>query len=160
MKKVIATWPKLPRTKDAGTIALFYAAVLVVLVTAQLFSFEKFIPLIETFALPGMHTGRFIAVALVVCGVFALPFLLGMKLSEGMRWFSMVAGWIVPAVWLVLSLWFNITQPAVPNAGFLGTSIELEPGWWTVFVAIGLGILAAWSSWGRWPGRRQPLESK
>lgn len=154
MKKIVAVWPPAPRTKDAGTIAVFYAAVLVVFTAAQLFSFEKFIPLLETFGLPGEHTGRFVAVLLVVCGVFALPFLLRMKLSIGMRFVSMVAGWIVPASWLFLSLWVNITAVSIANAGFLGASVRLEPGWWMVCVAVGLGILAAWSAWGLWPGRR------
>jgi hypothetical protein len=141
MKKIIATWPESPRTKDAGTIALFYAVVMILLTTAQLFSFEKFIPLLETFGLSGEHMGRFVAVTLVACGVFALPFLLRMKLSVGMRWFSMIAGWVVPTVWLFLSLWVNIAGISIANAGFLGASVRLEPGWWMVFISAGLGIL-------------------
>ena len=153
MKKIVATWPQSPRTKDAGTVALFYAGVLLVMTTAQLFSLEKFIPLLDTFALPGEHGGRFIAILLVVCGVFALPFLLRMKLSTGMRWFSMIVGWIVPAVWIFLSVWVNVTYAPVVNAGFLGASIMLEPGWWMVFVSVALVLLAAWSAWGLWPGK-------
>ena len=154
MQKIIASWPDEPRTKDAKTVSLFYAAILVVLIVVQLFSFEKFIPLLETFELPGEHTGRFVAVALVVCGVFALPFLLRMKLSIGMRWFSMLAGWAVPAIWLFVSLWVNVLQIPIMNAGYLGASVKIESGWWTVFIAAALGILAAWSTWGLWPGTR------
>ena len=161
MKKIIAVWPHEPRTKDSKTIALFYAMILVVFTVAQLFSFEKFIPLLETFNFPGDHTGRFVAVTLVVCGVFALPFLLRMKLSIGMRWFSMFAGWVVPAIWLFASLWVNVFQISITNAGYLGASVQLLPGWWTVAVAVALGILAVWSSWGLWPGYRgAPLERK
>ena len=154
MKKIIATWPATPRTKDAKTISLFYAGVLVLFTTAQLFSLEKFIPLMETFELPGDHTARFVAVALVTAGVLALPFLLRMKLSIGMRWFSMIASWVVPVLWIFLSIWMNTVGLGVANAGFLGASVTLEPGWWTVFIASGLGILAAWSAWGLWPGKR------
>lgn len=161
MKKIVATWPSQPRTKDAKTISLFYAGVLVVLTTAQLFSLEKFIPLLETFKLPGDHTGRFFAITLVVCGVLALPFLLRMKTSVGMRWLSMFAGWIVPLAWLFLTVWVNSTGVVIENIGLLGASVTAEPGWWTVFVAISLGILAAWSAWGLWPGSRAAsLESK
>ncbi|HMS92822.1 MAG TPA: hypothetical protein PKD28_00400 [Candidatus Saccharibacteria bacterium] len=161
MKKIIAVWPREPRTKDSKTIALFYAMILVVFTAAQLFSLEKFIPLLETFNLPGNHAGRFVAVTLVVCGVFALPFLLRMKLSVGMRWFSMFAGWVVPAVWLFVSLWVNVFQVSITNAGYLGASVQLLPGWWTVAIAAALGVLAAWSTWGLWPGSRFTLlESK
>lgn len=161
MKKIVASWPAPPRTKDAKTVSLFYAGVLIVFTAAQLFSLEKFIPLIETFGLPGEHTGRIMAVLLVTCGVLALPFLLRMKLSVGMRWCSMLLGWIVPIIWLVLSVWVNSTAAAVESAGFLGASVTLEPGWWTVFVSIALAILAAWSAWGLWPGVRSvPLERK
>ena len=151
MKKIVASWPVPPRTKDSGTVALFYAVILVVFTAAQLFSLEKFIPLMETFGLPGEHTERFVAIALVMCGVFALPFLLRMKLSIGMRWVSMIAGWVVPALWLAVSLWIHMTGTPVANAGLLGASVPLEPGWWMVFVSAGLGILAAWSAWGLWP---------
>lgn len=154
MKKIVATWPLSPRTKNAKTVSLFYAVVLVVFTAAQLFSLEKFIPLIETFALPGEHSARLVAIALPTLGVLALPFLLRMKLSSVMRWASMVAGWMVPALWIVLSLWSNATYAPVTNAGFLGASVELEPGWWMVCIAVGLGILAAWSAWGLWPGAR------
>ncbi len=154
MRKIVASWPLEPRTKDARTISLFYAVVLVVMTSAQLFSLEKFIPLLDTFGLPGVNTGRFIAVALVVFGVLALPFLLRMKVSVAMRWVSMVASWIIPILWLFVSLWVNITDTLVANIGLLGASVTIEPGWWAVCIAISLGVLAAWSSWGLWPGRR------
>lgn len=161
MKKIIASWPVPPRTKDSGTVSLFYAVILVVFTAAQLFSLEKFIPLMETFGLPGEHTGRFVAITLVICGVFALPFLLRMKLSIGMRWVSMIAGWVVPALWLAVSLWIHLTDTSVANAGLLGASVSLEPGWWMVCVSAGLGVLAAWSAWGLWPGVAvTPLERK
>lgn len=160
MRKIVASWPSKPRTKDARTISLFYAVVLIVMTAGQLFSLEKFIPLLDTFELPGMDTGRFVAVTLVVFGILALPFLLRMKISIAMRWLSMIAGWIIPILWLFLSLWVNITGVLVSNVGLLGASVTLEPGWWSVCVAISLGILAAWSSWGLWPGkRRTPLEN-
>lgn len=161
MKKIVASWPAAPRTKDARTVSLFYAGVLLVFTVAQLFSLEKFIPLMETFGLPGEHTGRMVALTLVICGVLALPFLLRMKVSTGMRWLSMIFGWVVPVIWLAVSLRVNITAAATTNAGFLGASVTLEPGWWTVFVSVALIILAAWSAWGLWPAAQSvPLERK
>ena len=155
MTHILATaeWPPSPRTPDAKKAAFVYAFLLVVMTAAQLFSLEKFIPLLDSMELP--LGGRFWAVLLVVCGVLALPFLLRMKLSVAMRWVSMVAGWVVPAAWLLLAVWVNVVG-GVDNIGFLGASVRLIPGWWAVCVVAGLGILAAWASWGLWPGKRTP----
>lgn len=160
MKRITASWPADPRTNESKRIALIYAVILVIMSVAQLFSFDKFLVLLEGFELPGAATGQLVAALLVVSAVFALPFLLGMKLSRAMRWLSMIAGWAVPIIWLALSIWVNLSDLAVGNIGMLGASVTLLPGWWAVFVAIGLGILAAWSSWGLWPGRRKPLEHR
>ena len=90
-----------PRTKNSATVALLLAGILVIMAVGQLFSFEKFIPLIESYWLPGGHgTAVVVASLLVTAEVFALPFLLRMRLSTLMRIVSMVAGWLVVAGWL------------------------------------------------------------
>jgi len=141
-----------PKTDNVHTVALLFAVILLLMAVAQLFSFEKFVPLIETFGLPG---GEAMAVltagVIVVSEVFALPFLLRMRLSPLMRVVSMMCGWLTVASWLVLVIWANVAKPDIETVGFLGTSIDLLLGWWTVVYVIALGILAAWASWGMWP---------
>jgi len=134
-----------------------YAIILIVFVLAQLFTFDDFLILLDSFWLPG---GKPVACLLgsiiVVCEVFAVPFLLNVKMSPLMRDISMVLGWLVPIIWLKLSLWLVLTVNAVSNIGLLGTKIRLMPGWWAVFFSVALGVLAFWSSWGLWPlARRQ-----
>lgn len=160
MKFAVASWPPPPKTKESKQAALAYAGVLTVMVVAQLFSFEKFIPLIESFGLPDGVSGRVIAVALVVSSVLALPFLLRMKVSVAMRYLSMAAGWVVALMWVVLTVWVNISGVVVDNMGLLGASVGLLPGWWAVFVAAGMGILSAWASWGLWPARLERFRKK
>lgn len=161
MKRIQAEWPTKPRTIESAKAAYAYAFILVALTVAQLFSFEKFIPLLESFNLPGgLAMGRLVAAILVVSGVLALPFLLQMKLSKGMRWMSMFLGWLVPAIWLFVTIWINTAAVGVSNVGLLGASVTLMPGWWAVFLVAGFGVMAAWASWGLWPGRRRPLEPK
>jgi hypothetical protein len=154
MKKIAAMWPQEARTKDVRMVALVFAGIICMMTVAQLFSFEKFIPLLDGFGLDC----RFIAVTLVVCGVFSMPFLLQMKLSIAMRWASMMAGWVVVLLWLFLGVWMNVGGVALDNAGLLGASVELIPGWWVVVAMAGLGVLAVWSAWGLWPGARRALE--
>jgi len=141
-----------PRTKEAQKIAYMYAIILIVFVLAQLFTFDDFLTLIESFWLPGgAPVAHLLGGIIVISEVFALPFLLGMKLSPLMRIISMGLGWLVPLIWFKLSFWLVLTVNAVSNIGILGTKVRLIPGWWAVFFSIALGILAAWASWGLWP---------
>ncbi len=159
MKRIIAAWPDEPLTKDTKIAAFIYAALLIVMVVSQLFSFEKFIPLLDSFNLPAPLSEYGLAVTLVICGVLALPFLLRMKVSSGMRFVSMIAGWVVALAWLFLGLWLNVSGVVPETAGLLGASVTLITGWWVVFVAIGFCVLAAWTAWGMWPLRRAQLET-
>ena len=125
------------------------------MVVGQLFSFEKFIPLIESFGLPGGHgTATAIAGIIVVSEVFALPFLLRMWVSPLLRSMSMVLGWVAPFAWIVLAVWLNVTASAAGNVGIFGTKVVLPVGWWIVCYAVALAILSAWASWGMWPVAR------
>jgi hypothetical protein len=158
---VKVTPAKKAKTKDSQKIAYAYAAILVILVVAQLFTFDKFLLLLEDFAFPGGIPVAHLFGGLFVAGeVFALPFLLGFKLSPLMRATSMALGWLVPLMWFFVTLWLVFSTNSATNVGFLGTVVKLMPGWWAVFVSIALGILAAWSSWGLWPFENHTPKSK
>lgn len=149
---VKTTAAKKAKTPDSQKITYAYAVVLIILVVAQLFTFDKFISLLADFNLPGgVPIAHLFGGLFVVGGVLALPFLLGFKLSPLMRVFSMAMGWLIPPMWLFVTLWLVYSTNTATNVGFLGTAIKLMPGWWAVFVSIALGVLAAWSSWGLWP---------
>lgn len=144
------------RTVDAQRIAYFYAAILVVFALAQLFTFDDFIRLLESFVSPSMAPIADLLGGVIVVGeIFALPFLLRMDTSPLMRFVSMGFSWLVPAIWFKLSLLLVLTTNAIHNVGFLGTKVSLTPGWWAVFFSIALGILAAWAGWGLWPAKRK-----
>lgn len=150
-----------PRTDTAGKIALFYAGILVVLAVTQLFTFDEFIKLIATFHLPfGAAMTYALAPLLVVCEVFAIPFLLRMTLSPAFRWVSMLLGWVVALLWTCVSGWIVMTYQDVSTVGFLGTLVDLIPGWWAVLVSLAFGVMAAWASWGMWPGEARSSRAK
>jgi hypothetical protein len=126
---VKATPAKKARTKESQKIAYVYAAVLVILVVAQLFTFDKFLPLLENFALPGgVPISHLFGGLIVASEVLALPFLLGFKLSPLMRITSMALGWLAPLLWLILTVWSMVSTNSVSNVGFLGTVVNLMPG--------------------------------
>lgn len=145
-----------PRTSDAKKMAYFYAMILTIFALGQLFAFNDFLTLLDSFWLPGgMPTATFIGGVIVASEVFAIPFLIGMSLSPLMRYFSMFLSWLAPAIWLFMSLWINLTQNAITNIGFLGTKVSIIPGSWTILICVALCILSAWASWGLWPGKRK-----
>lgn len=147
-----ATPPAPLKTEHIRPISLFYAVILIVMAVGQLFSFEKFIPLIDSFDLPGgQGMGTLVAGLVVVAEVFALPFLIRMRVSPLMRWVSVFCAGLVPLLWALLSIWLNVTMNAIDNVGFVGVKIEAPVGWWAVLYSMALGVLAAWSIWGLWP---------
>lgn len=149
-----------PRSKTANAqmAGVLLAAALVVMVTAQLFSFEQFPAVIEDMWLPGVNDSlaRVIAAVIVSAEVLALPFLLRLRTSPLMRTISMIMGWLVIVGWLGMLIWQNVTTNALTNNGLLGGTVMLHPGWWSVCFVLGLAILAGWSSWGLRPMARTP----
>lgn len=146
------TPPTLPKTKDVRIISLLTAAVLIGMILAQLFTFENFPAVIATLWLPGGEvTAKALAAIVVIAEVFALPFLLSMRLSPLFRFVSMGLGWAVGILWFVLALWENMMAGTISNTGILGATVPLPVGWWNVFFSLALGVLIGWTSWGMWP---------
>lgn len=155
------TYPKPPKTADSGYAAYLYAAILVVMALTQLFSFDEFIKLFTTFGIIGGElVARLMGGIMVICEVFAIPFLLRMRLSKHLRIISMIMGWLVVFGWLKIVLWQNIVPNSVMNVGLLGTIVQLSPGWWAVPLIVALGMLDLWSSWGLWPISRYQRRGK
>jgi hypothetical protein len=149
------------RSAESRHISLFYAGILVVMVLAQLFTFETFLELIGSFGLPGGLSMAYVLTAILVASeVFALPFLLRMVLSPAFRWLSMACGVLVGALWVFLSSWVVIGGATVTTIGFLGTVVETMPGWWAVLLSVALLLLGIWSAWGLWPGKRDKAKRK
>lgn len=144
-----------PRTKESRQMSLLLAVIFVIFALTQLFTLDEFIELIPALGLPvGEVLTYALAPVLIASEIFALPFLLGMALSPAFRWVSMGCSWLAAGIWVFISFWVAMTYPAVETVGFLGALVNLQPGWWTVFISLGLAILVAWTSWGLWPGKR------
>jgi len=143
----------IPRTEQTKQISIIYAGVLVVFAVSQLFTFDEFLEYFPSLGLPfGDGFTYSLAAVIIAAEVFALPFLLRMSLSPAFRWLSMILGWFVALFWFLLSLWVIFSSPTIQNIAFVGGLTELMPGWWAVFASLSLGIMAAWSAWGLWPG--------
>ncbi len=105
MKQIIATLPPKLKNKHAQLFAWFLGLLFLLMALMQLVKFEKFTPFIETI-FDGGGAEKAIAAIIVTAEVFALPFLLRMRLSPLMRVTSMVCGWFVALLWLWISVIF------------------------------------------------------
>jgi hypothetical protein len=145
------TAPK-PRTKLATKVGLVYAVILIVMAVGQLFGFEDFIPLMADYWLPGgQGTATLLAGLIVMTEVFALPFLLQMRLSPLMRWFSLVCSVLAAVIWLKLALVTTFESTAITNSGMLGVKVAVPAGAIQLVVSLVLLGLATWSAYGLWP---------
>lgn len=140
------------KTKESVKVGIFLAGVLTVIAVLQLTTFDTFIAVLSGFNFPGGETTAFlVAVITVIAEVFALPFLLRMRLSPAFRIVSMVFGWIAVTALVKFALWMAIVQPPIAAEGTLSELLSALPGWWMVFGAFGLVVLAVWAAWGMWP---------
>lgn len=151
MKRIVATWPSEPKTKDSARAAQVYAGILVIIVTVWLLGFNHFVVALDSYDLPVSNNGLAAAIYFVCLAILALPFLLRMKLSPAMRLVSMSAGLLTSLSWLGLSVWSTIYAHQIHHTALFAPALELPPGWWMITLAASIFVLSAWSSWGLWP---------
>ncbi|MGK2896494.1 MAG: hypothetical protein ACSLEY_02755 [Candidatus Saccharimonadales bacterium] len=142
MKRVEAHYP-LYETKTTRNIGLIIAISLLIVTLAQLFGFEDFYVTLAQFWGITLNSGATLAALIVVAEVFALPFLLGMKLSTAMRFLSAFLLLGVAVYWGVSALKSTYELDGV-DTGLLGAEISVFGGIWlllpvTLFFA---GVMA------------------
>jgi len=143
-----------PKSAESLKISILYAVILVIFAVTQLFTFEEFMIFIQSVNLPFGESASYVfAPLLIVAEVFALPFLLRMRLSPAFRYVSLLLSCLAAALWIFLSSWIIFTNAPVETIGFLGTLVTLAPGLWALFISLSLAVLATWSAWGLWPGK-------
>lgn len=140
------------KNRFVSVASVAVAVVFVAMAVAQLFTFEKFPDVVALMGLPGdILVADIRAALIVVFEVFALPFLLSMRLIPLMRVSSMIMGWIAAVAWLGVSIRLAVTGVEIDNGGLLGATVALAPGiWMIVFSAVLVGAIA-YVSWGMWP---------
>ena len=128
------------------------AGILTLMAAMQLFTFDEFSDLLGGMPVFG-GGGMAWAAGIIVFEVFALPFLLRMALSPAFRWVSAACCALASLFWLFVTSYLAVSGVVVESVGFSGGLGHLTPGWWAVFVSLGLSTLSAWSLWGLWPRR-------
>ena len=109
---------------------------LVLMLLAQLFSFENLASVLTlVLSYNDQSLIKITTALLVTAELFALPYLLGMKLSKLMRIFSAFLGGCVLLFWLLVTL----TNAHAANSAIFGDTLTLPGG----IVAVAWSILLA-----------------
>lgn len=121
MKLAIGRSPATALSPAVFCLSWGLVSLLIVMVSLQLMTFEKFAPIIQNYQLfDNFLPGKILAAGIVTLEVLALPFLLRMNLSPLFRIVS--AGSLVLAglTWLVLGIWVIAGDPPTIGSGIFG----------------------------------------
>lgn len=128
--------------------SIYLAFFFVIAALTQLFAFESYPDVIRGYGLPMANEAALPVAALVVClEVFAIPYLLWMRVSSLMHRVSVASGWLVLLYWLGIGVWQSIADFHIANAGLFGSKLLLPQGWWLVSYVTVLIILMTFVSW-------------
>jgi len=145
-----------PRTINSLKVSLLYALILTAAAVIMLFNFEDFLAYIQSINLPfGTGLNYAFLPLMVVAQVFALPYLLRMDLSLAFRYVSLYLGLLAAALWIFLASWVVLSGQATGATEFSGSLVSFLPGFYAIFITLAVGVLAIWSAWGLWPGKRK-----
>lgn len=148
MKAIRAQHYARPVTAAEVAASIYLAFFFVVAALTQLFAFESYPDVIRSYGLPMANELSLPLAAVVVClEVFAIPYLLWMRVSRLMHLVSFVCGWLVLMYWLGVGVWQSIVDFHIVNAGLFGAKLLLPQGWWLVSYITVLIILMAFVSW-------------
>ena len=144
-----------PRTVNSLKVSILYAIILTAAAVIMLFNFEDLLVYIQSINLPfGEGINYAFLPLMVVAEVFALPFLLRMDLSPAFRYVSMFLGLLAAALWIFLAGWVVLSGQTDSSVNYSNNLISFLPGFYAIFITLAIGILAIWSAWGLWPGKR------
>ena len=122
--------PKL--VKSYGPLLGYLAsAVFVLMVLVHLFRIDTLVPIIDK-VLPGGNgsAGTFV-VAVVLAEVFAIPFLLRVKLSPLAHFVSGFLAVLAPLMWTLLAIW---TYGLNLSTGQFGEFLSVNSTWWLIVI--------------------------
>ena len=150
--RVRATQPPKPKNNYVVKLGIGLAGVLTFMAVSQLFQFDEFDIIISSNEPLAAIINSSIIVALVTSAeIFALPFLLRMRISPALRVFSMFLGWSVALFWLYRAILLPVVTGDVIEVGLLGSILSDIPQLIYSIVATLIAIAVLIVTIGMWP---------
>lgn len=138
----------IPLRKNLVWVPYFVTAITVLMLLAQLLTFDKYVPIISTYYVPGGLVATKIVAAMLVLGeLLALPFWLRMNLSPLFRLTSMASGVFFVFLWILLLAWALANSLTLDNTGHFGAVLQNPLSWWVLIAhlfLIGLTVFSAY----------------
>lgn len=149
MKFGSAHSPTTPLSPTVISFVWLLTAVVIVMATTQLITYEKFVPLIQDYQLlQDPAFGKVFAALIVLSEVMAVPFLLRMSISPLLRVVSAGSLMLMGGAWLVLGVWHMTATSAATSAGIFGSLLQhgLHADITVIYGAILVlaGVMAVW----------------
>lgn len=148
MKLATAHFPRQKQSTAALTACYILAIIIIIMTVSQLMTVEKTLPILENYLLPGRAaTAKAVLFFELVAGVFALPFLLRMKVSPLFRLLSVFLLFVFASTWVLLSLWVMATEPPYIGSGMFGSFFSDIAREGTLLIAAMLFSYACVATW-------------
>lgn len=140
--KIKATDPPRLKKPYAGKVLWALAGVMLVMALLHLIRIDKLIPVVSEVI--GESGATWFVALIVILEVFALPYLVRMKLSPGFRITSGLWVVIVPLAWTCYTIW------ALGNAhstGQFSSYVSTPASWWLVALNVAWLTASYWALW-------------
>lgn len=134
-----------PRTKHIAALSYIVAAMVTIMLLAQLYAYEDFASILAAVVSTNdSRAHQAIAAVIVVSELVALPYLLRMYLSRLMRVVSAIAALGVSGFWLITAL----TNAHAQNIGLFADAVSLPGGllaalWCLMLIGTVIAVVAA-----------------
>lgn len=140
------------KTRQLASVGYGLGVVTVALAVAQMVSFEEFVEAFREYGLTSY--GWTVALALFVVGleVFAMPFLLRVRLHKAVWALSALCALLLPLTWTLLTVLAMMLGRSVANAGYLGGFVPVPVGGFVLILDL-LWLMVMWLWFGRIGGR-------
>lgn len=135
--------PKL-RTKYGPILGWIAAIILIIFSLVHLFRIDTFVPELSLALGSNQTLTLWVASILVTMEVFALPFLMRMRLSPLAQYVSGAFAVIVPLVWLLIAIWTFGTNSSTAQ---LGEFVSLPSSWTLIFANLLWLLFSYYTIW-------------
>lgn len=137
----------IPKQLSVKLVSLILAFLIVIAALLQLFSFEDYPAIVESYIEPLFGVaglGLPLAALIVALEILAIPHLLWMKLSPLMYYVSKVSCWTVLVYWFFVGVWQVAGDLVNNSAGLFGPKILVPQGWWLVGYSLILIVMMSY----------------
>lgn len=121
LRLATASYPSVRVAPLVQVSVYLLAFIIVIMVTAQLMTYEKFVPIIDNYFFGSVAITKVFTASLLLVEVLSLPFLLRMSLSPLFRVVSTLCLLLTGGMWVLLGLRGRMEEIPIIGSGIFGS---------------------------------------